>query len=100
MSALLSTLIDRIGFSTDLDTAAKILGYTGHKAARAAIARGSFPVPLRRAGSKILISTYDIAVFLSGGQAAEDPTPQPARRPGRPRGSTKASRQMAGVSHG
>lgn len=108
MSALLKELVDRIGFTTDLDTAAKLLGYTGHKAARQAIRRGSFPVPVRRAGTvaraKLIVSTFDLAVFLSGGQVGGEPAPQPAKRTGRPRGSTKAARvagQQAGeVSHG
>lgn len=92
MSALLKELVDRFGFSTDLATAAKILNYPGHRAARSAIQRGSFPVPVRHAGSKVIVSTYDLAVFLSGGSVAGEPAPQPARRAGRPRGSTKSAR--------
>lgn len=87
-SILFQALFERHGASIDLATAGlQHLRYNTAGAVRAAVARGVFPVPVRRRGVRLLVSTSDLAAFLSGeAVSVAAPVPRPAPQPGRKRG--------------
>jgi predicted DNA-binding transcriptional regulator AlpA len=62
--------IRRLGVTTDVETAAHILGYGRSKAYQLA-KDGGFPVPLIRVGRRIIVSTAEILKLLGvDGEAA------------------------------
>lgn len=86
-SLLFQALFNQHGASVDIDDAAKHLQFNTPAAARAAIRRGVFPVPVRKRGARLLVSVEALAAFLSGEvESAAAPRPRPASQPGRKRG--------------
>jgi hypothetical protein len=59
-------IVDKHGLTLNFACASKLLCYPTSGAARAAVRRGSFPVPVRRAGKRMLVSAADVAGFLVG----------------------------------
>lgn len=86
-SLLFQALFQAHGASLDIEDAAKHLQFNTPAAARMAVRRGVFPVPVRRRGVRLLISVEDLAAFLSGEvPSCSSPIPRPAVVPGRKRG--------------
>lgn len=85
MSQLFDSLFRQYGPAVSLEDSAPLLTYPSVEAARQSRARGTFPVPVRQIGKKLIISTLDIARFLEGDMVQ----PRPAGKRGAP---TKAER--------
>lgn len=65
-SPTLDFLLEKYGVALPFEDAANVLKYPSLIAARSARQRGTFPVPIRRAGERHLCSAADIASFLDG----------------------------------
>lgn len=65
-SPTLNFLLEKFGVALPFEDAAKVLKYPTLIAARSARQRGTFPVPIRKAGDRHLCSAADIASFLDG----------------------------------
>lgn len=104
-SLLFQALFERHGASVDLATAGiEHLDYRTPGAVRAAVARGVFPIPVRRRGTRMLVNVEDLAAFLSGDAESAAaplprPAPQPGRKRGRPRKITPAAAQVVEVDY-
>lgn len=97
-SLLFQALFERHGAAVDIDDAARHLQFNTAAAARAAIRRGVFPVPVRKRGARLLVSVEDLAAFLSGeAESTAEPLPRPVVQPGRKRGRP---RKVAPVTAG
>lgn len=82
-SPTLDFLLEKFGVALPFEEAANVLKYPTLIAARSARQRGTFPVPIRRAGERHLCSAADIAAFLDGTTAPlQASTSKPKR--GRP----------------
>lgn len=95
MSQLFIVLLERFGLVLSLEDAAPLLSYPSTAAARQALYRGTFPVPVKRAGRKLIISTLDIASFLDG-SGHKNPVEQTTSSRGRPRASVASRRRPSG----
>lgn len=94
MSVTLDFLLQKYGVALQFQDAATVLKYPSVFAARSARQRGTFPVPIRKAGDRHLCSAADIAAFLDGIAAPLSPTlPKPKR--GRPTKAMVLARQQA-----
>lgn len=89
MSILFDSLFLKHGPSLNFDAAAPLLSFPSVDAARAARARGTYPVPVRQVGARLVVSTLDIARFLDGELA---PPPRTSRR-GAPRKAERLAKQ-------
>lgn len=101
-SMLFQALFERHGASLDIEDAAQHLQFNSPAAARMAVRRGVFPVPVRRRGVRLLVSAADLASFLSGeAPSVAAPVPRPAPLPGRKRGRPRkvAPVQVEEVNH-
>ncbi len=98
-SMLFQALFERHGASLDIEDAASHLQFNSPAAARMAVRRGVFPVPVRRRGVRLLVSAADLAAFLSGEAppSCAAPTPRPAPQPGRKRGRPRKVSPVAKV---
>lgn len=86
-SMLFHALFERHGASLAIEDAAQHLQFNSPAAARMAVRRGVFPIPVRRRGVRLLVSVADLAAFLSGeAPSCAAPVPRPAAVPGRKRG--------------
>lgn len=97
MSQLFDVLFERHGPALNFDDAASLLAFPSVDAARQSRARGTYPVPVKQIGKRLIVSTLDIARFLEGDMTM----PRPAGKRGAP---TKAERlakaQAAGQEGG
>jgi hypothetical protein len=91
-SATLEFLLEKYGVALPFEEAATVLRYPSLIAARSARQRGTFPVPIRRAGDRHLCAAADIAAFLDGATIPLHlPTAKPKR--GRPTKAEQIARQ-------
>jgi hypothetical protein len=93
-SATLEFLLQKYGVALPFKEAAAVLKYPTLIAARSARQRGTFPVPIRKAGDRHLCTAVDIAAFLDGVAVPLSPSaPKPKR--GRPTKAMVLARQQA-----
>lgn len=100
-SLLFQALFQKHGAALVIEDAALHLQFNSPAAARMAVRRGVFPVPVRRRGVRLLVSAADLAAFLSGeAPSCAAPVPRPAAVPGRKRGRPRKAATTAGeASH-
>lgn len=91
-SPTLDFLLEKYGVALPFEVAANVLKYPSLIAARSARQRGTFPVPIRRAGERHLCSAADIASFLDGTTAPLQVTAAKSKR-GRPTKADQIARQ-------
>lgn len=91
-SPTLQFLLQKFGVALPFEEAANVLKYPTLVAARSARQRGTFPVPIRKAGDRHLCSAADIAAFLDGTNAPQLPTTSVLKR-GRPTKAEQIARQ-------
>jgi hypothetical protein len=84
-SATLTYLLGKYGAALTFEQTAAELKYPSLAAAKSARQRGTFPVPIRRAGDRHLCSAVDLTAFLAGVPASNLSLPEPKRGRGRPR---------------
>lgn len=91
-SPTLDFLLEKFGVALPFEEAANVLKYPTLVAARSARQRGTFPVPIRKAGDRHLCSAADIASFLEG---TKPPLQAPATnlKRGRPTKADQIARQ-------
>lgn len=102
-SMLFQALFERHGACLDIEDAARHLQFNTPAAARMAVRRGVFPIPVRRRGVRLLVSVADLAAFLAGeAPSVAVPVPRPAPVPGRKRGRPRkvAPAAVGEASHG
>lgn len=87
MSTTLAYLHEKYGVTLTFEEAAAVLKYPSLTAAKSARQRGTFPIPIRRAGDRHLCSSADMAAFLEG---ATQRLPR-----GRPRKEVAIAREQA-----
>lgn len=92
MSAILAYLLEKFGVSLTFEEAAAALRYPSLAAAKSARQRGTFPIPIRKAGDRHICNAADIAAFLDGTAAPLSPPIQRPRR-GRPTKAEVIARQ-------
>lgn len=84
---LLELLYNRYGASMTLEDAARELSYPTAAAARIALVRGVFPVPVRRRGAIILVAVSAVVAYLENGVVLEQnmgsQRPKPVAIPGK-----------------
>lgn len=91
MSVLFDSLFQKFGPSLNFGDAAPLLSYPSVEAARQSRARGTFPLPVRQAGSRLIVSVLDVAKFLDG----ELSPPLRSSRRGAPRKAERLAKQAA-----
>ena len=96
MSSILAYLLEKYGAALTFEEAATTLKYPSLAAAKSARQRGTFPIPIRKAGDRHLCNAEDIAAFLGGTAAPLSPPIQRPRR-GRPTKAEVIARQKKNV---
>ena len=91
-------LVARFGAVMSMQAAACCLGYSTVGAAYHAEQRGNFPVPVRRVGTRLLISTADVALFLACPEHSAKEALQGKRRVGRPTKVEQIARERGKLS--
>lgn len=91
-------LVARFGPVMSMQAAAHCLGYSTVGAAYHARQRGTFPVRVRRVGTRLLISSADVALFLSSFANSAQDVAEAKRRVGRPTKAEQIARQSQRMS--
>jgi hypothetical protein len=97
MSSTLAYLLEKFGVALTFEETAAAVKYPSLTAAKSARQRGTFPVPIRKAGDRHLCSADDVAAFLDGTAAALSPPIAPRRR-GRPTKAMVMARQQTQIT--
>lgn len=91
MSQLFDLLFQKYGPAVTFENAAPLLTFPSVEAARQSRARGTYPVPVKQIGKRLVVSTLDIARFLEGDLAM----PRPTGKRGAPTKAERLARQQA-----